>query len=239
MSEKRKIRWKISVHTAETMPLDRLAEYMKEIAVVLGFPEHIHLLKVESSSTVPVFSVDEASWPCVQRRAAEVREGTAPLLAMRSYRNINRMLSEDGGDAVLHVGDAEIVPFPGRCVEPSPIAGIQQQGSLDGRLQKVGGVKEWVPIQLRTMEDTNITGCFARRNLAKQLAIHLFEPVRLYGRGRWTRAVTGEWVIERFLVDNFETLSDESLTNIVGTLRSVKADWIDNPVADIMKDGHD
>ena len=114
--------------------------------------------------------------------------------------------------------------------------GVQQLGTLDGKIEKVGGAKAWVPVQLRTLDGLRITGCLAKRDVAKQLGNHLFEPVRLYGRGKWTRTHDGRWYMDEFLVDTFKIISGDPLPNVVAMLRTVKADWIANPVADILSD---
>lgn len=52
----------------------------------------MHLLKVESISTVTVLRVDPDAAPIVRQRAVEVKGGMAPVAAMQSYRRINQML---------------------------------------------------------------------------------------------------------------------------------------------------
>jgi hypothetical protein len=218
------------------MPLDRLAEYLKHLASVLGDPKRLHLLKVETGSTVPVLHIDPEAIEPVRRRGAEIRMGLAGREAMDAYRSINRMLREDNAQAALYEGDAQIIPFPGQGETPEAVSGIKQHGSIEGHIQKVGGAGDWVPVQIRTMDETTLSGCYAKRQLAKQLGNHLFEPVRLYGRGRWTRRPDGTWEIERFWIDSFEKLSDEALPSVIAALRRVKATWRESPVADILKD---
>jgi hypothetical protein len=234
MSESHEIRWEIDAYTAETMPLDRLIDYMGQLPAMLGEPKHLHLLKVESGSTVPVLRVDQDGIERIRQRSGEIRNGTAPNEAMEAYRNVNRMLREDGATASLYEGDAEIIPFPGQKEPPPLVSGVQQQGSLDGQLIKIGGEKDWVPIQLLTLEEAKITGCYAKKALAKQMGSHLWESVRLYGRGRWTRTVQGQWHLDKFYIDSFETLSEQPLPSVVTELRNIKSDWIENPIADIL-----
>ena len=238
MNKAREIRWKIDARfTADTMPLDRLAEYLKHLAVILGDAQHLHLIKMENASANAILRVDGDSIEHIRQRSGEVRRGLAPREAMESYRSINIMLQEDNGSAKLFDGDAEIIPFPGGEAEPDVVAPIvQQQGHLDGELIKVGGEKPWVPVQLLPMGGTRISGCYARKALAKRMGNHLYEPVRLYGRGRWKRSQQGNWDIDGFWIDNFETLSNEPLPNVIANLRSIKTDWHPAPIADILND---
>lgn len=233
MAEPREHRFKIDAYSVETMPLLRLIEYLRELATVLGENNAIHLVDIEDGSTVPVLKIDDETRERVYQRAAEVRRGIAPREAMLGYRRLNQMLRQDRGIGSLYEkGVAEIIPFPGKEELPGSISGIQQQGTLDGKLLKVGGKGKWVPVQLQTPDET-ITGCSALRNTAKEMALHLFDDIRLYGRGSWTRTEGGDWILERFLVDNFEPLNPEPLPNVVASLRAIRANWRLNPIAGI------
>lgn len=233
MADSREISWKIDAYSRETMPLDRLLEYLDALSIMLGEAPHLHLIRIESASTVPVFKVDAEATERVRQRATLVRTGTAPLRAMREYRRINRMLREDEGSAALLEDSAEIVPFPGRTAAPEGISGINQPGNLDGQLLKVGGRNEWSPVQLKLRDESFLTGCYARRSLSKELGRHLYEPVRLYGRGRWNRSPEGEWILDRFYVDSFETLDDKPLPSVVEALRATHVNMPDDPIAEL------
>jgi hypothetical protein len=210
-----------------------LINYLRELATVLGEDEAIHLVDLESSSTVPVLKIDNAVRERVYKRAAEVRSGIAPREAMLGYRRLNQMLREDRGTGSLYEeGNAEIIPFPGSDELPGSISGIQQEGTLDGKLLKVGGARDWVPVQLQTPDEI-ITGCYAKRTTAKDMGSHLFDEIRLYGRGRWTRTERGDWILDRFWIDNFEPLSPKPLPDVVASLRAIRANWRPNPIAGI------
>jgi hypothetical protein len=235
MVVQRQIRWKIDGDfTAETMPLSRLADYLKELATMLGQDKALHLIRVDSSSAVPVINVDDVAAELVYRRAEEIRSGMAPPFAMQSYRKINKMLREDKATATIYENDAEIIPFPGRY-EPEPIiTGLQEQGTIEGTLEKIGGSKEWVPVHIKMgPNESAVTGFYARRAVAKELGHHLFAPIRVFGRGKWTRMPDGKWIIERFNIDTFEPLDATPLIDVVAALRSVQADWPSDPLVKI------
>src|SRR5690348_14788689 len=100
MTKYREFRWKIGAYTAETMPFERLLEYLGELRKMLGESEHLHLIKVDSSSTAPVFHVDnDEAAARIEARALAIRTGTAPKEARQSFRKINGMLREDKTDA--------------------------------------------------------------------------------------------------------------------------------------------
>lgn len=228
------LRWKIDAYSAETMPLDRLLEYLGELSTMLGEGKSMHLLKVESSSTVPVLRVDPDAVQIVRQRAVAVRSGMAPVAAMQSYRRINRMLKKDDAQASLVQGGAEIIQFPGKSEQADVLSGITQRGTLDGKLERVGGANEQrLPVALRSLEGTSITGCYAKKDVAEQLGGHLFKPVRLYGRGRWSRTATGQWVMDSFRIETFERLSSQTLTEVVAALRNLNVHWSETPIANL------
>jgi len=231
MSEYREFKWKIGAYSAETMPLDRLLEYLSEFSAMLGVSDGLHLVRVESSSTGPVFKVDPEAALIVEQRALAVRTGTASVESQRRYRKINRMLRDDNTDATLVEGSAEIIPFPGiKEGPPRVVAGIHQPGSLDGFLISIGGRRESVPLQIETPEKV-IAHIYAKRPLAKELSQHLFEHVRLLGVGRWSRTEDGEWQLDHFNANAFEMLEGEALPQVMAQLRAVNARWPADPLA--------
>jgi hypothetical protein len=228
-------RFEIEPYTPETMPLGRLAAYLQQLAILLGEDKGVHLVRLEKGSTILVHRVDVEAIPKIEERAAAVRRGEGAPDAMRAYNGLNRLLREDNGSGVLRENTgAEIIRFPGRKDEVPEFVSLMQQSELDGEVVRVGGVSEWVPVALRSNGET-LTGIHARRSVAKPLARHLFEPVRLYGAGRWTRSVAGDWHLERFTVDRFDVLDDRQLSSLVIRLRALPGDdWGNNAVSDLI-----
>jgi hypothetical protein len=170
----------------------------------------------------------------VRRGAASVRRRDAPRDALPAYDKVNRMLREDNGSAVLEeeATGAQIITFPGGNKTEEQFAGVHQRGALDGEIIKVGGPRAWVPIMLQS-EEQELAGLWARRPLAKQLAPRLFEPVRLFGMGTWARDEDGKWSLERFVIDNFVPLLDETLTEAVARINAAAGDWGGTQVAEL------
>lgn len=226
-------RWTIDAFTPETIPMARLAEYMHQIAQLLGEAASVHFVRLEGGSTVLVQTVEREAAPKVRARVAAVRRQEAPPDAMGAYRSINRMLREDNGTAVLREQDTEVIRFPGREEQPEALAGIQQQGIIDGEVVRVGGADDPVPVLLKS-ETQTISGCYAARPLAKELARRLFEPVRLFGTGRWHRDEQSNWRLDRFTVDRFEPLSEAPLSSAVMALRAIRGgEWNETSVQEL------
>lgn len=219
-------RFKIDAFTPETMPLARLAEYLKELAAILGEPKSVHLVRLEKGSTVLVHEIEREAIPKVRDRAIAVRRGDAPRDALQAYRTINKYLREDNGHGSLQdkKGGTPILFFPGVEEAEERFPPIRQEGTIDGEIVRVGGTDEKIPVLLQ-FEDQLISGCWAERSVAKQLAEYLFEPVRLHGRGKWSRDSEGVWDLESFKIERFEKLDSAPLGTALAKLRLIGGEW--------------
>lgn len=235
MSKGEEYRFRIDAYTPDTMPLGRLADYLNELATVLGEDKFVHLLRLEPGSTIVVSRIEAEAVPKVRERTAAIRRGEAAADAMRAYRRINSLLQEDNGTGVLvEQTGAEVIRFPGREDERPEFASVPQQGELDGELVRVGGTGDLVPVLLQSGGRT-LTGIHAKRSVAKPLAMHLFEPVRLHGVGRWSRSGDGEWQLDRFVVDRFDVLDERPLSSLVLALRALPgAEWGEDALSEIL-----
>jgi hypothetical protein len=128
---------------------------------------------------------------------------------------------------------AKILKFPGRLSASEKFAAIKQHGSIDGVINSIGGRDDTVHIRLMDHRGQQISGCYTTRTIAKQLAPLLFEPVRLFGRGKWSRDDDGNWTLEDFRVENFEALNDAPLSDALAALRAVKTEWPDNSIDEL------
>jgi hypothetical protein len=237
MAVPREYRFKITAYTPATIPMVRLAEYMLEIAVLLGEEKHVHFVRLQKGSTVLVPKIENESLPKVEERLTSVRQGKAPSDAIQSIRNINRKLREDNGVGILSRGRATILKFPDQAEKPLNFGTFLEEGSLDGVIIRVGGESDPVPIHLQLLDQTKTHLCDADRGLAKQLAKYLFDTeIRVHGTGKWIRDELGVWSLERFRIKSFEELNDLPLTSVVASLRTITgSEWptIDDPWAEL------
>ncbi|MBV8460013.1 MAG: hypothetical protein JO009_03915 [Candidatus Eremiobacteraeota bacterium] len=239
MDEARIYRFKIDAYTPTTMPMARLAEYIVDLANLLGEHPNVHLIDIDEGSTVPVVRIDFEAAPKVLVRVDRVRRGDGEPEAMTAERRLNQRLREDNGRALLQADGAEILQFPGRDLPPNtPIGAFNQDGTLDGRVIAVGGKREWVPVHLNAGQII-YTKCIARRSVAKRLAHHIFtDDVRLKGTGRWLVDQGGNWTLDKFTISDFELLDNEPLTSVVAKLRAIegaKWDEISDPWAELVQ----
>jgi hypothetical protein len=204
------------------MPMARLAEYMLDLAALLGHPGEVHFVRLDPGSTVLVHKIEDEALPKVHERVASLKRNDAPAEAIKAYRALNAKLAEDNGDAVLTEDEtAEIIEFPG-VREPKPITfgAFNQDGSLEGVLIKVGGQGDPARVHLQQQQG-DVLICQARRELIQALGHFMYAPVRVSGSGRWHRDAAGKWCLDRFTITDFKVLDKARLSEVIERLRSV------------------
>lgn len=232
----REYRFSIEAFNPETMPMARLAEYIHDLAVIFGEDKSVHLIRVESGSTVPVVLVEWEAEPKVRERLRAVRRKEGPPEAMRAAAEIDRRLEQDNakGTIVDPVGD-NVIRFPGREKEKLPEYGpFNQPGSIDGIPIKIGGESDPVPLHLEDGERKHI--CMVKRSLAKEIAVHLFSSViRVERSGRWKRQADGQWEPISFNVSAFQVLRENTLRESIDRMRVIPADWkkLEDPLGEL------
>lgn len=238
-------RFKVEAYSPETIPMSRLAEYMSDLATLLGNRDRVHFSRLEPGSTTIVHLVELEADPKVRERITCVRLRTAPEDAIEAYSRINKKLRDDNGRGFVEGPEGidglkkKIIEFPGKDrTESDKFDSISQPGSLDGMLIRIGGRDETVPIYLE--EGDEIHRCNANRAMAKRLARFLYDVVRVRGVGKWNRDDFGNWVMEEFRINDFEKLDALPLREAVVNLRNIKSDIqnMDDPIAELNKLRH-
>lgn len=232
-------RFTIDAYSPDTLPMSRLAEYMADLARLLGEVDHVHFLRLEPGSTALVQCVESEAVPGVQERIRSIAHGNAPNDVLKPFRSLNTRLAADNASGSLQEGGSgQVVKFPGRN-QPDPLTYdvFNEPGVLDGVLIRIGGRDQTVPVHL---SDGNVIHiCNATREMARQLARHLYgNTLRVEGIGRWKRDANGTWLLKRFNIKGFQELSGTLLSKVVDQLRSVKGSgWrsIDDPSAELRR----
>lgn len=228
----------IDVFTPETLPMERLAEYMAEFAKLLGEQEHVHFVEVGRGSAVLRARTDQPAVLKVERRLAQASRGVGDPVALKALQALDDMLANDNAvGRVLSDSGAEVIAFQGRD-RPKPLeyGPFREEGVLEGVVIKVGGKGASVPIWLQD-RDTVFKHCTARRPLARRLAKHYDGGLlRVSGTGSWMRLSTGAWLMRSFEIKDFELLDDAPLTEVIKSLHNVEgAEWGDDPLSDLRK----
>jgi hypothetical protein len=232
MNDDRRLIFYIDAYSPETIPMAKLAEYMADFAALLGKDNAVHFAGLEPGSTKLAALVEFEDVPKVTSRLNDIRRGSPPKDAVKLFGQIDAKLANDNaiGRILLEEGEgaaaAELLAFPGRERPKTQSWGpFNEEGTLDGLLISVGGKDETVPLRLQN-GDTTYSNCDSTRTIARELGKHLFEPVRVFGTGRWTREPDGAWTLLRFKVHRFEVLGKDSLRDTVTALRAVRgSEW--------------
>lgn len=238
MADFEELTFVIPGHTPETMPLNRLLEYLQQMAAVLGDPEKLHLVEIREGSCEPVLHTDRETALTVRERAAKVARGDGTKRQVDGLNNIRRMLRHDRvykRPALLRSQQIIYLQIEA-APEEMELSGIRQAGSVDGALIKIGGAGENASIQLQDLDGKIISGFTAKRPVAKELAHHMWDPVRLFGVGQWGRNEDGVWQLERMQVQSFEPLQDESLSVTMAKLRAANVTWPQDAVERLLKE---
>jgi hypothetical protein len=221
------------------MPLERLARYLDNLAILLGEAKSVHLVRIDGGSTVPVVSVDWEAVPKVKKRANDVRNNEGPAEARRAKLAIEKDLADDNAKygELLDQHGGRILRFPGREKVVDPEFGpFNQPGTLDGVPIVVGGENDPVPVHLQ--DRGQIHNCIALRGVAKEISRYLFtSPIRAVGIGRWVRTPDGVWSMRRFQINTFYELRAGSIGDAAARLRAIDAAWKrrPDPVADLLQ----
>jgi hypothetical protein len=221
MPRSRQYTFKIDAFTPATIPMARLAEYMRELAKLLGETDNVHFVRIAKGSIALVHEVEFDAVPKVEERVTNARQDRGPAEPIQAIKNINRMLRENNGVGVLRRQRETVVKFPGR-EEILPSFGlISQEGSLDGFVNVVGGDTDPCPVHLKSTDGQTYL-CDADRAIAKELARNMFDlEIRVHGIGKWFRDDEGQWRLDRFRIRHFEFLKDLPLTAVVAELRTI------------------
>ena len=114
--------------------------------------------------------------------------------------------------------------------DPYPL--VREHGSIFGIIIRVGGIGDRIPVLIES-DGEPISRCHASRNVAKMLAHHLFEPVRMMGKGSWLRDAEGRWNVQRFNIDAFAPIKSTEVSEALSELRAVAGAWTEEDYRDL------
>lgn len=235
---------KIGAFKPETIPMQRLSEYMSDLAAILGEANSVHLRDLEEGSTVVNVLVETEAIPKVTGRVASIDRGEAPDDLRKAFDALDKRLAADNatGELVAVSDDASpegaiVLNFPG-CERRKPInyGSIKERSSLDGIPVSITGRDASKHVQL--IDGSTL---HTRIDMNEALAIRLMDEkcvyrkiIRVHGTGRWHRDEDGEWVLDSFKADDFEILEDTPLRETLLQLRAVQGSgWseVEDPIA--------
>ena len=224
-------RWVLEGFTPDTIPMNRLAEYMQQLAKLLGQEASVRFVRVEKNCVALVSKVDGGvAAGRVDARVSSVRRGDGPQDAMRAYQTLNGMVAQDDTSAALRKGSATVIRFPGIHVEPQEAIEIHDSGSVVAYLYMLYEAKDHGFHARFRMPSGGTLMCTVSGAIAIDLRKHLFETVKIFGRGLWRRDGTGKWEPTKFEIAEVVKIEDSSLRQVFEELRSLDIEWPDDPL---------
>lgn len=211
----------INGFSVDTMPMNKLAGYVTDLAALLGEQGSVHLAAIESGSVAFRVSVDPVAEPKVRNRIREYNLNQGNSETRDAIHRLNKRLADDKTSATLFDSrNRNIIEFPG-VVRSEKMGPFRQAGTVDGIPVRVGGIRRDVTVHLQQL-DNHVQICSVSREMAKDIAKHLFQsPIRAEGQGTWYRWPDGKWEMDSFIIQGFKPLRDDNFDLIVQRLRLI------------------
>ena len=205
----------------DTMPVNRLAEYLQDVATLMGEYAHVHLRGIAPGSHRAILSVDDAAVPKVVERLRRVRIGEGDGKALAAANRINQRLAEDNTSGQLASSFSEnVYLFPGvQRHNQTRVGPISDSETVIGFPIRLGGKGDVVPVHIEEPSG-NVVTCHASREIAREIAHHIFtQSIRVHGIGKWSRDGHGDWVREDFVIHTFEVAPSLDLVDDIEAMK--------------------
>jgi len=220
--------------------MSTLAEYMKDFANLLGETEHVHFKSLTSGSAVLNAVTDNKQQDeKIRLKLVSVTRGNACDNDMKAYHALNSRLRKDNATAELKFGKSKLINFPGKKEPIYPDIGpILESTELEGELIRVGGKDE--SIHMLLLDNNGIQQKLSTKDkqLAIDMAKHLFTKITVKGQGSWTRTEEKGWVLNDLKISEFAPVEETSFAELVMKLQSIEGTgWsdMDDPITEALK----
>jgi hypothetical protein len=213
----------IKAFSPDTIPMEKLADYMLELSKVLGNPEHVHFNKLTSGSTGVSVKVENEVVKDTDYRIKNIKTDSQ---TKKHWFNINKMLKKDNTSAEFHKELVKIYDFPGVKLITQEIKPFWQENFIiQGKVYSVGGKDNTKHVHILDNEGNSFP-CETNEEVAKKISDYLFDTiVTAYGKAKVKRNIEGIWEIQAFKLHDFEPVSSTDLTDTFNSLRNIDTGW--------------
>jgi len=219
---------RIKGFTPDTLPLSRLGEYLSALSELVGPEAPAHFDRVTKGSAKLKVKILEDAAPSIEVRVRFASVAEPNSEPRRAYERIQSLLRDDQTSAEFRPEKgAVILAFPGaKNAPPKRTASVRECGELNGRIIRLGGKDDTIPVGL-LQSDGTVINCTATVELARQLKQYLLEPVDvvLSGVGRWTRTAEGPWEVSDFKISACDTLQYDGFDEALEKVRMHGSGW--------------
>ena len=201
----------------ERIRMDRLGEYIRQFADLLGTENFPTFKGIKKASTGLKASVPPERKSHVHLRLVEARTNPDSRSA-RALKSIEDMMGKDAiKQAQLLDSSGNVVYLlQGHAPEPDKADKLYQHGSIDGTVTGIVGADDTMHLHLRDHFDQDLKLVIRNENLARDLLKQFKNGyVRLNIHGTWHRTDFG-WVPEsnKCTVDSFDVLEEIPLQDV-------------------------
>lgn len=225
MADRTELEFVIDGYTPDTLPMARLAEYLIDLANLLGEKDRVHFVRVGEGSASLVHRIESVALPGVHARIANARLRDSASEERHAFEALDRKLRDDNTTGELReLGAPDSGPllyFPGPTRDLDPAYGpFNEKGTITGRVISVGGKRN--PVNVNIQDGETVYYCEATRDTALQLApLMFYTELRVHGMGRYIRNPDGVWEMKSFRIASVERPDQRPLTDVVERLRGI------------------
>lgn len=221
-------KFQIDAFTPETLPMERLAEYLAELSILFGNSDKVHFVKLVRGSAVLETAVESVAVPKVRQRLTMTASQGSSEDASAPFRKLNQMLAQDNAVGKLRRGSAIVLDFIGRNAPKLDFGPVTQHSDVQGQLVRIGG-RDATAHGLIEDFGGGVWKIVTTRDVARQLSPVLYgPPIRASGMGRWYRSEFGEWILDELRLQSWEQLPDISLRQGITMLRGISSSLIES-----------
>lgn len=232
----KKITFIIDGYTPDTLPIGRLAEYLKNFANLVGPTSDVHFQRVGKGSAALINRARQEAVPEVRARISAAQHGAGPKEAVAGFVGLKGLLVLDKTSGRIKEERRKILEFPKpNVLQYGP---VYEEGTLEGVVIRIGGKDQTIHIHLKDGERTY--ACYTTNlEKAKALRPYLLEydkPIRVSGKGKWNRTPAGQWELIEFRIADHEELNNDELLQVLERMRQMPGsgwDRIDDPIAEL------
>lgn len=213
--------------------MDRLAEYMREFAQLLGIKNSPVFVGIKDASIGLQAAIPPARRTDVWKRiqTAKAHQDSQPA---RCLRRIESLLGEDGfNSAEVQDTSAKVIHLitAKRRYEVKGVT-IKQHGEVDGVVTGLVGADDTMHLHVRDALSRDIKLVVRDEAMARELLARFRDGhVRLRVHGSWVRTEDG-WVPEnnRCTVDGYQVLNESSASDVFAQIASTPGNgWCNLP----------
>ena len=216
----------------DNMPLDKLAAYLKDFALILGKDNQPVLSSVGDGSILLRAKIPEAKQNNVDKRLQDAQLGNTQSGVGKHLIHLEAMMLEDGISKAEFLNPQQLVMVTLQAANEPVLYTVHQAGEIDGEITGVVGADDTLHIRVRDWAGRDVRLVTRNLSLGHDLAKHFRSGVlRLFVQGQWNRLENG-WMPDssKCVVSSFQMLNESNATEVFNALRAIPGNgWASDP----------